>query len=87
MSSIDTRIERLEEQIGVSPDGRCHCSGGGFETRSYFVKDDQEGLSGTASHDAADADTRLPDPCQKCGGWRKLVKFIFADHESVAAGR
>jgi hypothetical protein len=85
--NIETRLERLEEQIGISTDGRCHCSSGDIEVRSYCVEDDQGELSGMASHDAADADTRLPDPCRVCGGWRKLIKFIIADHESVAAGR
>jgi hypothetical protein len=85
--NLHSKLERLEERIGISPEGRCHCSSGYVETRNYCVKDESGEISGMLSHDAADADTRLPDPCQKCGGWRKLIKFIYADHESVAAGR
>ncbi len=76
--SIQNRIEKLEEQIGASSDGQCHCHGiGNIDVRTYFEE------TGMASHDAADADTRAPATCQECGGQKKVIKFIYADHESV----
>jgi hypothetical protein len=80
--NLHSKLERLEEQIGVSPDGRCHCHRvGNVDVRTYFEE------TGMASHMAADADTRAPATCQECGGQKKIIKFIYADHESVAAGR
>ncbi len=39
--NIETRLERLEEQIGISTDGQCHCYRvGNVDARSYCVKDD-----------------------------------------------
>jgi hypothetical protein len=85
MNSIENRVAKLEERVSVSADGRCHCAIGNIDVRTYFGP--KGNLSGMASHDAADADTRPPDTCQECGGQKKIIKFIYADMESVAAGR
>jgi hypothetical protein len=80
--NLHSKLERLEEQAGISTDGRCHCYRVvNVDVRTYFEE------TGMASHDAADADTRPPATCQECGGQKKIIKFILADHDSVAAGR
>ncbi len=82
MNQLESRISRLEGRISASADGLCHCYRvGNVDVRTYFEE------TGMASHDAADADTRPPATCQECGGQKKIIKFILADHDSVAAGR
>lgn len=75
--NIQDRIRRLENQSGFSTDGVCHCEIGSFEIRTYMES------TGIASQDAADRDARPNETCTVCGGEKRLIQVIYADHESV----
>ena len=83
--NLEKRLEKLEEKVNQTGDGQCHCEIGRVEMRTYFAPENDP--DGIASHDAADADTRPPDPCCVCGDERMLIKVIYADDASVAMGR
>ncbi len=74
--SLDSRLVKLENQIGMSDSATCDCTSFPHEIRTYMDAED--------NHAVADSDQRPPEVCEHCGRPRDLIKVVVVyDREQL----
>jgi hypothetical protein len=66
--SIESRLSKLENQIGTSDSATCDCSDFSHEIRTYTDAED--------NHAAAQSDERPPEVCDVCGRPKDIIQIV-----------
>lgn len=75
--SIESRLTKLENQVGVSDSATCDCSSFPHEIRTYMDAED--------NHAVADSDVRPPEVCEHCGRPKDLIKIVVVHGQDSCA--